>query len=85
MLVRFHIQFYGTNYTTNLVAGQDVDANSIFIIIFRIFLVIFALYILKCVLNYINGGKKSKKRKSKKKKGKSKKKTGYVSPYKFNY
>jgi len=72
----------GTNYTTNLIAGQDVEANSIFIIIFRIVLVIFALYIIRCVLIYINGGKK-KKRKSKKKKGKSKK--GYVSPYKFRY
>lgn len=76
---------YGINYTTNLIAGQDVDANSIFVILFRIFLVIFALYILKSILNYLNGNKKSKKRKSKKKKKKSKKSTGYISPYKFKY
>lgn len=84
-MVRFRIQFYGTNYTTNLVAGQDVEANSIIVILFRIVLVLFALYLLKCVLNYMNGNKKSKKGKGKKKKGKSKKGTTYVSPYKFRY
>lgn len=60
--------FYGINYTTNLIAGQDIEANSIIVIIFRIVLIVFALYIMKCILNYINRGNKHK-RKSKKKKG----------------
>ena len=58
--------FYGINYTTNLVAGQDIEETSIFIIILRIVLVIFILYIVKCFLNYINGGKKHKRKRKKK-------------------
>lgn len=76
--------FYGINYTTDLIAGQDIEANSIFVTLFKIILVIFAIYILKCVLNYMD---KNKKRKSKKKKKSSKKSSpsSYNSPYKFRY
>lgn len=59
--------FYGINYTTNLIAGQDIEANSIIVIIFRIVLIVFALYIMKCILNYINRGSKHKKKSKKKK------------------
>ena len=76
--------FYGINYTTNLIAGQDIEANSIFVTLFKIILVIFAIYILKCVLNYINGNKKRKK-KNKKKKTSKKSASSYNSPYKFRY
>lgn len=57
--------FYGINYTTNLIAGQDIESNSILVIIFRIVLIIFALYIMKCVLNYMNKGNNRKKKKKK--------------------
>ena len=77
------MMFYGINYTTDLIAGQDIEANSIFVTLFKIILVIFAIYILKCVLNYMHG---SKKRKKKKKKKNSKKTTSsYNSPYRFKY
>lgn len=76
--------FYGINYTTDLIAGQDIEANSIFVTLFKIVLVIFAIYILKCVLNYMNGNKKRKK-KSKKKKNSKKSNSSYTSPYKFRY
>lgn len=75
--------FYGINYTTDLIAGQDIEANSIFVTLFKIILVIFAIYILKCTLNYMNGNKKRKK-KSKKKSSK-KSNSSYTSPYRFRY
>lgn len=74
--------FYGINYTTNLIAGQDVEANSVFSIILKIVLVIFAILILKYILNLINSGKKRKKKK-KKKSGKYS--NNSVSPYRFKY
>lgn len=78
--------FYGINYTTDLIAGQDIEANSIFVTLFKIILVIFAIYILKCVLNYMNGNKKRKKKKKKKKKSSKKSSSAsYNSPYKFRY
>lgn len=83
LLVQFLMIFYGINYTTNLIAGQDVYANSIFFIIFRIILVLFALFILKRILISINKGKKRKKKKKKSKTSYKKKSDG--SPYKFKY
>lgn len=77
--------FYGINYTTDLIAGQDIEANSIFVTLFKIILVIFAIYILKCTLNYINGNKKRKKKSKKKKKSSKKSKSSYTSPYRFRY
>lgn len=76
--------FYGINYTTDLIAGQDIEANSIFVTLFKIILVIFAIYILKCTLNYINSNKKRKK-KSKKKKNSKTSNSSYTSPYRFRY
>lgn len=77
--------FYGINYTTDLIAGQDIEANSIFVTLFKIILVIFAIYILKCTLNYINGNKKRKKKKKKKKSSKNGNSSSYNSPYRFRY
>lgn len=57
----------GINYTTNLIAGQDILANSTFSIIIKIIIVLFALYILKCFLNRRNSKKKRSKSKKKKK------------------
>ena len=75
--------FFGINYTTNLIAGQDIYANSIFVLIFKIALAVFALYVLKRILINISNGKKRKKKKKKKKK-KSKKNSG-SSLYRFRY
>lgn len=80
LLVKFLILFYGINYTTNLVAGQDIEANSIFVIIFKIVLVLFALVILKNILRYING--KGKRKKVKKKNSRAKKNSSH---YRFRY
>ncbi len=81
-MVKFLITFYGINYTTDLIAGQDIEANSIFVTLFKIILVIFAIYILKCVLS----NKKHKKKKKKSSKKKSKNVTSsYNSPYRFRY
>lgn len=74
--------FYGINYTTNLIAGQDIEANSIFSILLKIVLVIFAILILKYVLNLMNSNKKRKKKKKKKTK---KSGSNSISPYKFRY
>lgn len=60
---------YGINYTTNLIAGQDIKANSIFSIIIKIVLVILALVIFKHILTLIGKSKGYRK----KKKGKHKK------------
>lgn len=62
----------GINYTTNLIAGQDILANSTFSIIIKIIIVLFALYILKCFLNRRNSKKKRSKSKKKKKSTSSK-------------
>ena len=57
----------GINYTTNLIAGQDILANSTFSIIIKVVFILFALYIFKRFLNKSNGRrKKSKSRKKKK-------------------
>lgn len=81
LLVQFLMTFYGINYTTNLIAGQDIEANSIFSIILKIILVVFAILILKYILNLINSGKKRKKKKKKP----SKQNSNSSSPYKFRY
>lgn len=74
--------FYGINYTTNLIAGQDIKENSIFAIILKIVLIVFAILILKYVLNLMNSGKK---RKGKKKKKTTKRGNRLDSPYRFRY
>lgn len=57
----------GINYTTNLIAGQDILANSTFSIIIKVVFILFALYIFKHFLTRNNGKrKKSKSRKKKK-------------------
>lgn len=61
----------GINYTTNLIAGQDILANSTFSIVIKVVLVLFVLYVFKRFLNRGNG--KRKKSKHKKKKSKSSK------------
>lgn len=68
-------------YTTNLIAGQDIEANSIFTIIFRIILVIFILYIIARIIRYKNK-KRYKKKKSSYKNNKEK---NYSSPYLFKF
>lgn len=88
LLVQFLMMFFGINYTTNLIAGQDIYANSVFVLIFRIILVLFALYILKRVLISMSGGKKRKKKKNKKKKKKTTNKNSNNSGsslYRFKY
>lgn len=70
-------------YTTNLIAGQDVDSNSIFTIIFKIVLIIFVLWAFIKIYDFINGNKK-RIRKRKNKSGR-RRKSNYVSPYKFRY
>lgn len=59
--------FYGIKYTTNLIAGQDVEEISIFVIIFRILLILFALYIVKRTLIYMNKNNKKRKKYKRKK------------------
>lgn len=71
--------FYGIKYTTNLIAGQDIEANSIFIILFRTVLIIFIILFLIRIFNRMN----NKKRKRKKKKRTNATKS--VSPYRFKY
>lgn len=71
--------FYGIKYTTNLIAGQDIEANSIFIILFRTVLIIFIILFLIRIFNRMN----NKKRKRKKKKRTNANKS--VSPYRFKY
>lgn len=57
----------GINYTTNLIAGQDILANSTFSIIIKVVFILFALYIFKHFLTRNNcKRKKSKSRKKKK-------------------
>lgn len=77
----------GINYTTNLIAGQDILSTSIFSLILKIVLVILALYILKCVINFINKGNNKKKKKRKKSKSikKISNKSSHSSIYKFDY
>lgn len=53
----------GINYTTNLIAGQDILATSIFSILIKIVLVFVALYLLRCIIRFQN--KKNKKNKKK--------------------
>lgn len=73
--------FYGINYTTNLIAGQDIKENSIFTILLKIVLVVFAILILKHVLKLMNSGKKRKKMKKKT----IKRSNRLDSPYRFKY
>lgn len=70
----------GINYTTNLIAGQDIEASSVFIIIGKIIAIIIVLIIIKCIWKMLTGGKHAKRRKKK-----SKKKSNYydTSFYKF--
>lgn len=79
----------GINYTTNLIAGQDILASSIFSLILKILAIIIALYLLKRIFNFRN---RNKKRRKKSKKTTKKKTTssrsrnnGYSSPYRFDY
>ena len=73
----------GINYTTNLIAGQDILANSTFSIIIKVVIVLFALYIFKRFFNRNNGRKKRSKGKRKK----NSKSTRYSgsSYYRFGY
>lgn len=73
----------GIKYTTNLIAGQDILASSIFSLILKIVLIILALYILKCTINFRN--KKKKKRKKSTSKKKTQSKPTRSSLYKFDY
>ena len=77
-----------TKYTTNLIAGQDIEANSIFSTVIKLFIVIFILYLFSKILNS-NNNKKNKRKKSKNKKNNSnrvkQKNSDYYSPYKFEY
>lgn len=82
-----------TNYTTNLIASQDISSNSLLPIAFKIVLVIAALLVLKCLVNLLGGGKKkgkrkkgkhSKSQKSKKKKRNSRSNANF-SLYHFDY
>lgn len=73
--------FYGINYTTNLIAGQDVEENSVFSILLKIILVVFAILFLKHILNVMNSNKKRKKKKKKS----SRNNSNSVSPYRFKY
>lgn len=52
-------------YTTNLIAGQDVDKNSTMEILIKIALIILALYIIMRIIRYSNQ-KKYKRKKGKK-------------------
>lgn len=61
----------GINYTTNLIAGQDILANSTFSIVIKVVLVLFVLYVFKRFLNRGNGKRKKAKNKKKKKSTKS--------------
>lgn len=72
------------NYTTNLIAGQDISANSIFTILIKIIAIIIVLYFIKCILNYTNKKKKRKKKKMNKKRS-STTQNNHSSPYRFNY
>lgn len=57
----------GINYTTNLVAGQDIEANSTSSIVIKIVVIIFALIIFKTIINTFSHGKRYKKKRKKKK------------------
>ncbi len=75
-----------TKYTTNLIAGQDIESNSIFSIIIKILVIIFALYLFSKILSSGNRSSKKKTYKNGKRKKSSKKgKYAYISPYKFEY
>lgn len=56
----------GINYTTNLIAGQDILATSIFSILIKIVLVFVALYLLRCIIRFQNKKNKKNKKNSKK-------------------
>ena len=76
------------NYTTNLIASQDISFYGISPIVFKIILVIFALCVLKCLVNLLNGGKwKRKKGKHSNHSKKKKKKSNHTnfSLYHFDY
>lgn len=73
----------GIKYTTNLIAGQDIEANSVINIIFKIIVIIFILYAFMKICNLIDGNKSS--RKKKKKKSSKRNKNNYNSPYFFKY
>jgi D-alanyl-D-alanine carboxypeptidase len=74
----------GIKYTTNLIAGQDILASSVILVIFKIALVIFALYILKFILNFLNKGKKKKKKKRKSTKKRTSR-SSHSAYYRFEY
>lgn len=59
---------YGINYTTNLIAGQDIEASSVFIIVGKIVAIIILLIIIKCIWKMLTGGKHTKRRAKKGKK-----------------
>lgn len=72
----------GINYTTNLIAGQDIFSSSILSIVFKILVIITILYLLKAIFIGKNKKKKRKKKNKKKKKQSSKDR---FSPYRFDY
>lgn len=72
-------------YTTNLIAGQDIESSSTFIIILKIFAIVLILYILKALFSHKKKKTRGKKSYSKKSKHKKKSSNTTYSPYKFNY
>lgn len=69
-------------YTTNLIAGQDVEASSIMGILIKIALIVLALYLIRTAIIYSN---RKKYKRKKKKSGKAKKKSknvNYIHKYK---
>lgn len=76
------------NYTTNLIAGQDISSSSLLPIVFKIVLIIITLCILKYLINLLNGGKwkrKNGKHSKASKTSKKKKKNLNFSLYHFDY
>ena len=73
------------NYTTNLIAGQDISFFGISPIVFKIILILVAMLILKCLVNLLGGGKKKGKRKKGKhsKQSKKKRNSNYHSNFSF--
>ncbi len=82
------------NYTTNLIAGQDISFFGISPTLFKILLVLAAIVILKCLVNLLGGGKKKGKRakgkhskssKSSKNKKRNSNRNSNFSLYHFDY
>ena len=72
----------GINYTTNLTAGQDILESPFISFVFKIVLLLFALYLLRCIWHFLHKGKKKKKKAKHKKR--NKKKHSHSSLYHFD-